>query len=74
MPPDERASMTGEFWLRILMFLFILYFIFFEFVSFLRDGMGYIKDVFNWLDISSFGLNIYLAFLTATDFREKDDI
>ena len=56
------------------MFLFILYFIFFEFVSFLRDGMGYIKDVFNWLDISSFGLNIYLAFLTATDFREKDDI
>ena len=51
--------MTDEIVNRFIMLLLIMYFIFFEIKSILRDGLNYFKDVFNFLDMLSIGTNIF---------------
>ena len=53
-----------EYAMRILILIFVSYFLFFEIVCILRDGLSYLKDIFNWIDIISFMLNIYLIIAT----------
>lgn len=57
---SERWNFTtNEFWNRIAMIVLTAYFIFFEIKSIIRDGIGYFKEMFNYLDILSFTCNIY---------------
>ena len=50
--------------MRLLIFFLLTYFIFFEIVCMMRDGLDYITDVFNWIDIISFMINLYLIVVT----------
>ena len=61
---EERHTLNWEFVNRILIYFLILYFCFFEFVCMVREGKDYLKDIFNYLDMASYGLNFYLLIKT----------
>ena len=67
---DERYALSPELVMRVSIYILILYFSFFEFVCMLREGMGYFEDVFNYMDIASYGINVFL--LIKTVFRNRD--
>ena len=46
--------------MRIGILCFALYFIYFEIVCMLRDGLKYFYDIFNWIDLFSLATNVYL--------------
>ena len=50
--------------MRLVIFVLMLYFLFFEVVSFIRDGYKYWESFHNKVDIFSFLLNIYLIYAT----------
>ena len=50
--------------MRCIILIGIAYFVFFEMVCMMRDGLSYLTDIFNWLDIMSFVLNLYLIYAT----------
>ena len=60
IPEDERVSFSVEFVLRWLILLSLIYFMFFEVVQILRDGLGYFFDIYNYFDMSQYTINIYL--------------
>ena len=69
--PDKRWDLTPEFFMRWIIIAQVLYFFYFEFMSMLRDGWPYLLDVFNYIDLLSFSLNIYLIYAT-TNRKEND--
>lgn len=61
----ETSERTTEVIMRLLIVVLMVYLFFFEIVCMLRDGLAYLKDdVFNWIDLISFGVNIYLIIAT----------
>lgn len=64
VPKEERWDFTPEIFMRFGIVVLIIYFFMFEFVSMLRDGWGYLTDVFNYMDITSMFLNFYLLVKT----------
>lgn len=58
------SQQGAEIVMRFIILLQILYFIYFEFVSVIRDGTDYLYDIYNWIDISSFIINIFLIYAT----------
>ena len=53
---------STEFFLRWVVIFFILYFFSFEIRCIIRDKHLYLLDIFNYVDVTSFGFNIYLVF------------
>lgn len=64
---DELYTFSGEFVLRSLMILCIVYFAFFEFTNLFRDPYGYIGDPFNLVDWIEFILNGYILWHLVRD-------
>ena len=59
--------------MRVLLIALTLYFAFYEFVCMVRDGWSYIFDIFNYIDLVSFSLNVYLVYATVVnDYNVKD--
>ena len=63
--PDERWSVTPEFFMRWIILIGTVYFAFFEITNMLRDGFAYFKSMFNLVDCVTFVLNIYLTYATS---------
>lgn len=55
--PEEFSE---EMVLRYLIIILILYFCYFEVRCMIRDGLSYLLDVYNYIDIGTFILNLYL--------------
>ena len=53
---------TVPYIMAVLILIGVLFFLFFEFVVALRAGLDYFVDVFNYIDLTSFALNIYLIY------------
>lgn len=65
----------GEIALAFLMGVVIIvldcYFLFYEFVSIMRDGWGYLTtDFFNYVDLGTAALNLWLVFETLSETEE----
>ena len=71
--PEERWSPTIEFFMRWVYLLGTLYFEFFELLNMKRDGWGYFKDVFNYVDSATFVLNLYLIYVTVFHQHDEDN-
>jgi len=67
IPTDEVWSPTPEFFLRWIVFVCVLYFLFFEIVAIVRDGWSYLTDIFNYFDWIAFFLNFYVTYTTVWD-------
>mmetsp|Transcript_36577 Transcript_36577/g.48015 ORF Transcript_36577/g.48015 Transcript_36577/m.48015 type:complete len:218 (+) Transcript_36577:2106-2759(+) len=61
---DERWAFSFEFLLRFLVAIGTIYFFYFELVAFVRDGLVYFFDVFNYFDLCLPWLNLYLLYNT----------
>ena len=59
--------------MRLVIFVLMLYLFYFEVVSLVRDGIRYWKNGYNWVDIFSFLLNIYLIYATVWYHPENND-
>ena len=59
--------------MRLVIFVLMLYLFYFEIVSLVRDGVRYWKNGYNWVDIFSFLLNIYLIYATVWYHPENND-
>ncbi len=70
--PDDRWSLTPEFFLRWFILLSVLYFAFFEFVCMIRDGWQYFTDIFNLFDWGAFALNLWLLYATSAYQEETE--
>ena len=57
---EDRYVFSVELCLRITMGILMLYFFSFECRCILRDGLAYFVDIFNYIDLVSFMLNIYI--------------
>ena len=55
-----------------LLVLGVLFFLFFEVISALRTGAKYFSDPFNYVDIGTFTLNIYLSITTFNHKYEEE--
>ena len=59
--PDDFL-LTTEFWLRIVSLTLMSYFLYFEIRCIIRDQFSYLFDIFNYIDLISILLNIWLIF------------
>lgn len=59
IPESERWAGTPEHLMRWIILLSVFYFVFFEIVVMVRDGWGYLMDIFNYFDWLAFSLNFY---------------
>ena len=59
----EESSST-QLVMRLSIMLFVIYFVSFDVVCMLRDGKRYLKDIFNWVDILSCLINVFLVIET----------
>jgi len=64
---EDRWELTTEFFLRWFILASVIYFAFFEVVAMVRDGYGYLTDIFNVFDWTAFVLNIYTIYSTVFD-------
>lgn len=68
---EDKYSLTTEFFMRISLVLLTFYFMVFDFIVLLREGVAYLFDVFNYIDVASFTLNFYLVYTTTTYSKEE---
>jgi hypothetical protein len=59
IPEEDIWKPTAEFFMRWIILLLVIYFAFFEFVGMVKDGWGYLFDVYNYIDWAAFILNFY---------------
>lgn len=71
IPKDEISDISVEFVMRWALVLLTFYFMVFDLIVLLREGLAYFTDVFNYIDVASFTLNFYLVFYTATHSKEE---
>ena len=64
IPEKEIWAATPEHFMRWVILLSVFYFVFFELVVMLRDGWGYLTDIFNYFDWVAYGLNFYSLYST----------
>ena len=57
---DHVWDFTGEFVLRCILIILNIYFVYFEIRDVMRDGLSYLFDPFNYLDVLKLSLNMYL--------------
>ena len=74
---EDFNEVTFEFFLRWIVLTFAIYFSYFELRCVYRDGYHYFLDVFNYVDVASHSLNIYLVFKASVgehDQEQKENI
>ena len=71
---DAVWDLTFEFFARWIVVALTCYFAYFEVYVCFRDGLSYFTDIFNYLEWSSFFLNLYLVYSTCSvDPEEEGD-
>lgn len=58
---DPSSSVLLPYLMTLIIFLGVIFFLFFEMIVALRSGLEYFSDPFNYIDLSSFALNIILV-------------
>ena len=63
---DQLSSgqKSTEVIMRFIILALMLYLILFEIICIIRDGWKYLYDFYNYIDVASFAINIYLILAT----------
>ena len=51
---------SAEFFCRVILIILLVYFFLYELLQIQSNGLNYFLDIWNWVDISSFFLQVYL--------------